>query len=168
MRSPEACCSSSLLILLVAAEAVGVEEPQLVPHDGSAEAAAGVVELFKRWREAQAARTQLVGEIVRLQAGVLCDVLKLPEKMLPPSLGTMFIWTPPVLRSADMPPVSTMTSWNVRLLKTKSAALQPLCQTVHAPERCLRRDRHECRKALPRSSRPPTLCQTALPRSRRE
>jgi len=47
-----------------------------------------------------------------------------------PSFGTMFIWTPPVFRSADMPLVSTTTSWKLRLLKTKTAP--PCSSLAHA------------------------------------
>jgi len=44
-------------------------------------------------------------------------VLKLPDNRLPPSLGTMFTWTPPELASAEMPLVSRTTSEKVCDLK---------------------------------------------------
>ena len=54
----------------------------------------------------------------------------LPERMLPPSLGTTFTWTPPVCASADMPLVSMLTSWNVWLFRLKTP---PVCTFVLTP-----------------------------------
>src|SRR2546428_5789998 len=64
--------------------------------------------------------------------GLVFSVLKLPENLLPPSLGTMLIWTPPVVDSAVPAVVSTTTSSKVWALYWKPPPLNTL---LSIPER---------------------------------
>jgi hypothetical protein len=89
--------------------------------------------------------------------------LKAPENVFPPSLGTMFICTPPVLRSAEIPAGFDADFLNGQLIKDEIAPPWRRC-TIPSTMGALSSKRPPCaEKAFARSSSPPTLCQHRLP-----